>query len=168
MSNVFRVVGVNLENKNGSLYHRLQCLVSGDVHAVYAGQFKGDVEENDCYFCKNTNHDTTELGTVVSGVFLKVNETKATDLVIDEKVKPFNNLLTNAEKKQRSDDRVALQVTRRKGANNNVLSLMQSKYDALKTKFQDVATPDTEKVEIAKQMTAIKADATAKNLTLVA
>ena len=101
MSNVFRVVGVNLENENGSFYHRLQCLVSGDVHAVYVGQFKGEVEENDCYFCKNTSHDTTELGTVVSGVFLKVNETKATDLVIDEKVKPFNNLLTNVEKKQK-------------------------------------------------------------------
>lgn len=164
----FNVISTDNENSNGNEFSRLQCLVSGDVSAVYNTQFTKVPEVGDTLFSMSVKWEKSELGTIVNGVFMKVSETKASDAIIDGKAKAFNNSLTSSEKKERNDERVKTQIERRKGANNNVLTLMQSKYDSLKVKFEDVATPDTEKVEIAKQMTAIKADATAKNLTLVA
>ena len=163
----FNVISTDNENSNGNEFSRLQCLVSGDVSAVYNTQFTKVPEVGDTLFSMSVKWEKSELGTIVNGVFMKVSEEKASDAIIEGKAKAFNNSLTSSEKKERNDERTAKQVERRKGANNNVLSLMQSKYDALKTKFQDVATPDAEKVEIAKQMTAIKADAATKTLVIV-
>jgi hypothetical protein len=145
----------------------LQCLVSGDISAVYNTQFTKVPEVGDTLFSMSVKWEKSELGTIVNGVFMKVSETKASDAIIEGKAKAFNNSLTSSEKKQRSDERTAKQVERRKGANTNVLALFQSKYDTLKEKFNDVTTSDDEKVEIAKQMTTIKADATAKSLAIV-
>ena len=163
----FNVISNNETNSNGNDYSRLQCLVSGDVSAVYNTQFTRVPEIGDTLFSMSVKWEKSELGTIVNGVFMKVTETKATEAIIDGKAKSFNNSLTSFEKKERNDERTAKQIERRKGTTTNVLSLLQSKYDTLKAKFLDVATPDEEKVKIAAQMAAIKADATAKTLVIV-